>query len=138
MNAWLPGRSWAAWSQALRPEWSRAWKIGPRSWKEWVQLRVADPARVLLDQDLVRPRIGEVDLLHSERARPAGEHTVISIYDVSGRLVWERRVRSGQDNRVSVAWDGHSSDGKQVAPGVYLVKVKAGKQTALAKIVMLK
>jgi hypothetical protein len=71
-------------------------------------------------------------------APDAGRRTDVSIYDVSGRLVWKRRIGPARGGRTDIVWDGHGLDGRRVAPGVYMVSLKAGKQAALAKIVMLR
>ena len=68
----------------------------------------------------------------------AGKRVAVSIYDVSGRRVWKRRIGPAQGGRTRIIWDGQGLDGRRVAPGVYLVRLKAGNQTSLAKIVMLR
>ncbi|MFC1799807.1 FlgD immunoglobulin-like domain containing protein [Candidatus Eisenbacteria bacterium] len=91
---------------------------------------VADPIRVLPNP--FREGV-EIRLAH-----PAGRHATVSVYDVSGRMVWERHVRSGPNNRVSVAWDGHSSDGNRVAPGIYFVEVSTARHSASTKMIVLR
>ncbi|MFC1799809.1 T9SS type A sorting domain-containing protein, partial [Candidatus Eisenbacteria bacterium] len=86
-------------------------------------------------QVLPNPFMGSVEI---RPARPTEGHAVISIYDVSGRLVWERRVTPDADTRLGIVWDGLGPDGKRVAPGVYLVRLKSSKQTFFTKIVMIK
>jgi len=78
------------------------------------------------------------DAVEIRLSRGAGRHTTVSIYDISGRLVWKRRIGPEPADRTGIVWDGRSLDGKRVAPGVYVVQLTAGDQTALAKIVMLR
>ncbi len=50
----------------------------------------------------------------------------IRIYDVAGRLVRQLVEGPQGPGPVRVRWDGLSSEGRRVSPGIYLVRVRAG------------
>jgi immune inhibitor A len=59
----------------------------------------------------------------------------IAIYDVTGRLV--RRVSAGgrgSDSEYSAYWDGRTSYGELTSPGVYFVRISAGRLTRTARV----
>jgi hypothetical protein len=64
---------------------------------------------------------------------------MISIYDVSGRLV-RSLYRSQAENQVSVSilWDGCDDKGRQLSGGVYFIVLKSGKNSITEKVIMLK
>jgi hypothetical protein len=73
------------------------------------------------------------------RLAPGADKPIaVAVYDISGRLVWNRSIGRGPSGPTGIVWDGHGLDGNRVAPGVYMVRLKAGQQAALAKIVMLR
>jgi hypothetical protein len=83
---------------------------------------------------LPNPVSGAADIWF--RSPPAAE-VALSIYDTAGRLVWTHRLEAAA--RLSrVTWDAKDHSGDRVAPGVYFLKLKAGKQTASAKVVVLR
>jgi photosystem II stability/assembly factor-like uncharacterized protein len=70
---------------------------------------------------------------------PRGCSPAVAIYAVDGRLVRELAGPTFTgDGAVSVTWDGLDSDGKQVASGVYFVRVKAGGEEATTRITLLR
>ena len=68
--------------------------------------------------------------------RPA--MTKISIFDVSGRLVWHRNLGVKRSGTHQVAWDGRNASGREVSPGVYLVGVETGNNISIAKMVVIR
>jgi hypothetical protein len=65
-----------------------------------------------------------------------GAKPVIAIYDASGRLVADLPVGAGP--RGKVTWDGKSSSGAQVPPGIYFLRLDSGGTSVSAKVVMLR
>ncbi|HHE38118.1 MAG TPA: T9SS type A sorting domain-containing protein [Candidatus Cloacimonetes bacterium] len=63
------------------------------------------------------------------------ENTGILIYNLKGQEV-KTLILSG--NEVSVVWNGKDNNGSQVANGVYLYKIKAGKYTSTKKMILMK
>jgi hypothetical protein len=61
----------------------------------------------------------------------------VDVLDVAGRVV--RRVPVGRlgEGRHTVTWDGRDATGSRVAAGVYFVRVRAGSESAVHKIVRL-
>jgi hypothetical protein len=64
---------------------------------------------------------------------------VVSVYDVAGRLVREvynLGVFGGQV--ITLSWDGLDDNGSPVASGVYFMKVNAGQQEQVRKVVIIR
>jgi hypothetical protein len=63
---------------------------------------------------------------------------MLSVYDVTGRLV--RRIEAGETapGPQSIAWDGTGNSGRKVAAGVYFIEVSAAAGTGSAKIIVLR
>jgi hypothetical protein len=61
--------------------------------------------------------------------------TSISIYDVSGRLVHRLADRELPAGEHRLAWNGRSSDGMILPPGVYFVQLRAGTFSFTDKVV---
>ena len=60
----------------------------------------------------------------------------LAVYDLAGRLVarlGEARVGTG---RHVVGWDGRGDGGRQVAPGMYFLRLTTGETAATGKLVL--
>ena len=68
---------------------------------------------------------------------PRGSETRLSIYSPGGRLV-RRLLSGGAEGSGAAVWDGLSDEGVRVAPGVYLVRLEVGAESAHRKVVFLK
>lgn len=62
----------------------------------------------------------------------------LKIYDISGRLVCTLVNELQEAGRYEVSWDGRDDSGKLVPSGVYFCKLKAGKFTAIKKLILLR
>jgi hypothetical protein len=71
-------------------------------------------------------------------ALPAAGKAAVSVYDLTGRLVWSRDLGIRGPGPQSVAWDCTDTTGRQVSPGVYFIKFSAGKRVASAKLVVIR
>lgn len=62
----------------------------------------------------------------------------VAVYDLSGRSI--RQVSSDRMNagRHSLGWDGRDGDGRQVAEGVYFVRVTAANETLERRVVIVR
>ena len=68
----------------------------------------------------------------------SGASGLLSVYDIAGRRVWEKRV-SGMDGvRQSVQWDGRCASGAEVASGVYFVLLEVGDRRVGERIAVLR
>ncbi len=67
---------------------------------------------------------------------PAEAH--LEIFDLRGRLVSDLGQKFRQAGPHQVAWDGLDTQGRQLPSGVYLARVRAGRETASQKIVLAK
>jgi len=69
---------------------------------------------------------------------PLGGDAVVEIFTPSGRLV--RRIRCAGMGRGAhaVTWDGSDADGRPVASGVYVCRVRANGRSATGKVALLR
>ena len=72
-----------------------------------------------------------------ELSSPA-ENVTVSIYNIKGQKVWEQELLDIDRGKQEVIWTGLNRSGRQVASGVYLYRVKAGKEKKSAKMLFLK
>jgi hypothetical protein len=63
---------------------------------------------------------------------------VLSVYDVTGRLVRRIEVGEREHGPQQISWDGTASSGKRVAPGIYLVEISTAKHKASTKVIVLR
>jgi len=56
---------------------------------------------------------------------PAAGHTVLRVYDMTGRLLRSVEQEIQSPGRASVVWDGRDTEGSPVPPGIYLLMVDA-------------
>jgi hypothetical protein len=70
---------------------------------------------------------------------PASAPFTLEILDVSGRLT--RVLSTGVKypaGRHALIWDGHDETGRPVASGIYFVRLRAGRQSGMQKILMVR
>jgi hypothetical protein len=93
------------------------------------------PKAYALAQNYPNPVTHGTDIAY---AIPRSERVDLTIYTISGRAV--RQLVSAEQirGRYTVHWDGRDTDGRRVADGIYLVKIRAGNFTATNKLVLLK
>ena len=63
-------------------------------------------------------------------------HVAIRIYDISGRVVRTLVHAVKPAGTYTVRWDGRTDDGRQVAPGLYLVELRSQQRVATQKLVL--
>lgn len=71
------------------------------------------------------------------RSRGTGP-VVVSIYDLSGRLVRRLDTRIEAGGGGTVFWDGREQSGSNVASGVYFLRVEQGLDSATRKLVLVR
>ena len=69
---------------------------------------------------------------------PVAGATDVGIYDVSGRLVRRVLDKVMSAGEASVAWDGRDNSGKEVAAGVYFVRVTTPTTKRFGRITLLR
>jgi flagellar hook assembly protein FlgD len=63
----------------------------------------------------------------------------VSIYDSSGRMVRKLEAGPAASGVRNLTWDGQDSGGRQVAPGIYFVRLVAdARMRAMKPIVLLR
>ena len=66
----------------------------------------------------------------------AGDYT-LTIFDITGRRVWSTAGRT-EAGWVDIGWNGRSTNGGQVASGVYLYRVTTPMHSLTKKMTLLK
>ncbi len=70
------------------------------------------------------------------------EDAEISIYNIKGQKIKKYSIfnpsKAGHGNQYSISWDGTDENNKPVSSGIYFYKMKAGKYTAVKKMVLMK
>lgn len=98
--------------------------------EEWKQ---AEPSRgrLLLSASKVGPLTVRFGL---------ARHSVveISVYDVRGRLVRNASLGDLPSGETTWQWDGRGGDGRQVASGIYLARLRAGAEEATTKFALVR
>lgn len=69
---------------------------------------------------------------------PRASHVTLTVYDILGREVAEIANRNYPAGYSEVLWNGLNKSGEQVASGVYLYRISAGKWSAVRKMMMIK
>jgi hypothetical protein len=67
---------------------------------------------------------------------PDGDDVVGTIYDIRGAKIRELRVNDQSPTPSSLVWDGKDDRGTVVRAGVYLYKIKAGKESVTGSVVV--
>jgi hypothetical protein len=67
---------------------------------------------------------------------PERADVMVAVYDVAGRLVFEREIRGADAGWHSVAFDGRTAAGELLPSGVYFTRVTAGAMTQTQKMVI--
>ncbi len=61
----------------------------------------------------------------------------LEVYDVSGRLVKSQELGALPEGQQTVLWDGSSSNGSNLANGVYIIRLACGFETSSTACVIL-
>ena len=59
----------------------------------------------------------------------------VSIFDITGNIVWQNKIRFSADEIQSVKWDGKSANGNTAPPGIYFVQVRTSVSSETVKII---
>ena len=95
----------------------------------------AAPAKVTLGQNVPNPFNPQTEIRF---VLPARTKVDLSIYDVRGRLVRSLVQGSKDAGEQIVRWDGRNDRGSAVASGVYVYRLRAGKETLSRRMVLLR
>jgi hypothetical protein len=114
-----------------------------------VEVELGDDRSLLFETDPVT--VPELPLtLHQNYPNPFNPSTNIkyylpyavdvrlAVYNVTGRLVRVLVDEHLEQGNKDTTWDGKDTHGKQVSSGVYFLRFKAGKQTEIRKMLLLR
>jgi hypothetical protein len=62
----------------------------------------------------------------------------ISVYDVSGRLIWQTAGAPTASDTVHCYWNGCDANGRRVPSGVYFARLKFGRLTSTTKLIVIR
>jgi hypothetical protein len=70
-------------------------------------------------------------------ALPSAQRVALVIYGVDGRVIRRLPTFERQAGRHQITWDGSDEAGQRIAPGIYFVKLRAGRFSATHRVVRL-
>lgn len=71
-------------------------------------------------------------------ALPAGAEVKLAVYNLSGQQVATLAEGRREAGTHELRWDGRDDRGRDLASGLYLCRLEAGRQTALRKLLLLR
>jgi flagellar hook assembly protein FlgD len=69
---------------------------------------------------------------------PAASEVSLSVYDVKGRRVRMLATGTRSEGSHQVGWDGTDDAGRDVAPGLYFVRLNAGERVEVKRVVVVR
>ena len=69
---------------------------------------------------------------------PSASAAKVSVFDVEGRLIWEKNLDDLAPGYHSVSWGGQNTSGLNVSPGVYFIRLDAESGSVGSKAVLLR
>jgi hypothetical protein len=74
--------------------------------------------------------------LSSAAGKGLASRAVLEIYDLRGRLVRRVTGERSANGRATAIWDGAGADGRRVASGLYLYRIRAGAETGTGRLLL--
>lgn len=65
-------------------------------------------------------------------------HVNISVYDIQGKLILTLTNENKVKGKYITIWDGKDKNGKEVKPGLYLVRLQSGRNIHTCKVILFK
>jgi hypothetical protein len=69
------------------------------------------------------PSAGDFNVI-IEVSRPSP--IVVSVFDLSGRLIWQKKTEADVPGKEIITWNGKTASGYEAGKGIYIVQVTAG------------
>jgi hypothetical protein len=102
----------------------------------YTTIRLKSPKQILGIEDETAPDPGKFTSVYPnpsvsdfnfkiELSQPAP--VIVSIFDLSGRIIWQKRFAAAVPGTEIITWDGRTSSGYEAGKGVYIVRITAGK-----------
>jgi len=96
------------------------------------------PKAFALEQNSPNPFNPATTISYSVPERNSAVHVRLDVYDIRGRLVRTLVNEAREAGTYHLLWDGTDSNGRHLASGVYLYRIKAGQFVKTRKMVLLK
>ncbi len=119
-----------------------AWFYGPVDYDPWLTSVGVEPTtkpslpdHFSLSQNYPNP-INSVTQI--KYALPEGYQVSLKVYNILGQLVRTLVDEGKPTGYYSIAWDGRTDSGEEVASGVYIYRIRAGGYTSSKKLVVLR
>ncbi len=93
------------------------------------------PATFKLLQNYPNPFNSTTNILYY---LPQAEQVKVKIFDLRGRLIAELVNEKQEAGSHQISWDGKDKNGTQIATGIYLLQVVAGKANETRKLLLIK
>jgi hypothetical protein len=93
------------------------------------------PKEFALEQNYPNPFNPETEI---KFALPKSGNVTLKIYNINGQEIATLVNENRNAGYYKVKWNGKDKNGKQVASGIYLYKIQAGKYTSVKKMTFLK
>ncbi|MDI6792951.1 MAG: FlgD immunoglobulin-like domain containing protein [bacterium] len=103
---------------------------------EYLEITTIEAASVMPVNNLFNPTEGEYTTIKYNLDKPT--QATIKIYDLMGELVKTLVDEAKDPGSYEVNWDGKNKDEKEVASGVYILRIEAGGFTDTKKIIVIK
>jgi hypothetical protein len=71
-------------------------------------------------------------------ALESGAEAYVTVYDGSGRLIWEKEGTHREAGEHVIQWNGQTTSGIPASPGVYLVKLETDDTEAIRRFVLVR
>jgi Zn-dependent metalloprotease len=93
------------------------------------------PTAFALHQNYPNPFNGRTEVSFD---LPEQSDVLLTIYDISGRMVRDYRMESMPAGSHTVVWDGRNDSDQDVSSGIYLYRMRAGEYSCAKKMLFLK
>jgi glycosidase len=60
---------------------------------------------------------------------------VVTVFDLSGRIIWQKRTTAAAPGTEIITWDGRTSSGYEAGKGLYIVEITSGKKRDTLRII---
>jgi hypothetical protein len=117
--------------------------LQPGEYRIYTSKRLKSPKTILGIEDQTAPDPGRFTSVYPnpsagdfnfriELSQPSP--VTVTVYDLSGRMIWQKRSQSFAPGTETIIWDGKTSSGYEAGRGIYIVQIAAGNKKETIKI----